>query len=1227
MTIIRRIVMREKSPLRVFVTLALAIVILVGSNNFLMHVSQFSIGVAAVRGDDPLPRGVFLNYTFEGLPLNQTPPGWVVNPVTAGYFIVTNETSHSGQDSAKFVDNSSAAVFTAFSYFSQQNDTIVVSFSVKMPNNTGIHTGLEVSVDDGNFHGANIIFNDTAIQYFDGSKGLVTLRSSYIANRWYRIEFIMDIPSNVYNIHIDDHLEATNARFNGTVTAIQRIALAESDIYNPTQPGSLLPVAYIDDVLGVQGLNVPDDFPTIQAAVNAASPGDTIVLNASRIYFENVVIPANKNGITLEGQDAGSTIIDGEFNMTAPFCILLKGCANVTIVDLTLRDSYNGGAQVEIAGNNDSVSACIIIGGLGSGISITGSNASITNNLIQDNPIGIDVVSGQGTFVQNNTILNNTQVGLRVQKNGSHSLIYGNRFVKNTVQAQDQGTLNTWDDGYPYVPSNASGGGNYWSDFTNCTDIYSGKNQDIGPNCTVPSPDGICDQPYQTGINSKDNYPLYLIQSVTQTPALTHANCTSQVFDKSVQYSDTVNVTVDTLQFVQITNAALLVNYTFGNGTTGNLKIPPKIQNSIITFSIPAFKYNTTVRYVVQVLADGSNWLNTTNYPIPFPYLVDDMTPPIIKPGGVADSPDQSQFIIVLATVTEPVNASGVAEVYVSYVLNSTVWTGQMTNIGDGNYTAVIPKQQGGTTLNYTFSAVDNAGNWGNSTPNSQYIRSIGQLSIQYKSNIPYDPFQIDEGENSVAQTINDNFNISNIVSSTDDNLFYNITILDAGPWFTLTPPISGVLAGGQKVIVHFTIVTPSDPGLHVAVLSILTNGTIPNWGMVINFTVANIIIDESSASSQWPNRVNVGAFQLVYFHTEWALNCSDATGGSVTINSTSTGELETTNATGWAKFQVNSSTPAMNSYTVTGVTFNYVTSFTQTATSPVIAWDRVKVVLSMGNNNYTDVDSAANISWNQSYYELDRILGFNTAPFVGSVVFNDSLIRDHPARAWVGTSSIIDLKYNLTAFESNSIDVAWDEIKIIAAGVSSSQASVNQTEYVWYIAVYELENTVFRGENGSLILSDGTKNYTMNWSSDDKEMWQADFIYLTPGTRTFQISGVRDDVYHLTKIDDSLDPMNITWGEVEQKPWWETLFSTSQSTNAAHDPTQPTQPSQTPADGAYIIWAVVIVMIVMAGSILALLTLMSLGKKSAHAKSKAKIGKKKSTSTNHETHSEPSTA
>ena len=54
-------------------------------------------------------------------------------------------------------------------------------------------------------------------------------------------------------------------------------------------------------------LVVPDDYPTIGAAVNQASQGDVILVK-SGVYHENLQI--NKS-LTLEGQDIATTIIVG----------------------------------------------------------------------------------------------------------------------------------------------------------------------------------------------------------------------------------------------------------------------------------------------------------------------------------------------------------------------------------------------------------------------------------------------------------------------------------------------------------------------------------------------------------------------------------------------------------------------------------------------------------------------------------------------------------------------------------------------------------------------------------------------------------------------------------------------------------------------------------------------------------------------------------------------------
>lgn len=54
-------------------------------------------------------------------------------------------------------------------------------------------------------------------------------------------------------------------------------------------------------------LTVPDDYPTIQAAVSAAGPGDTVSVRKG-VYTENIIITQS---LTLQGEDRETTIIDG----------------------------------------------------------------------------------------------------------------------------------------------------------------------------------------------------------------------------------------------------------------------------------------------------------------------------------------------------------------------------------------------------------------------------------------------------------------------------------------------------------------------------------------------------------------------------------------------------------------------------------------------------------------------------------------------------------------------------------------------------------------------------------------------------------------------------------------------------------------------------------------------------------------------------------------------------
>jgi parallel beta-helix repeat protein len=54
------------------------------------------------------------------------------------------------------------------------------------------------------------------------------------------------------------------------------------------------------------GLNVPGDYPTVQDAVNAANPGDAIVV-APGYYYSSFTVPSTKSGISITGAGTGST--------------------------------------------------------------------------------------------------------------------------------------------------------------------------------------------------------------------------------------------------------------------------------------------------------------------------------------------------------------------------------------------------------------------------------------------------------------------------------------------------------------------------------------------------------------------------------------------------------------------------------------------------------------------------------------------------------------------------------------------------------------------------------------------------------------------------------------------------------------------------------------------------------------------------------------------------------
>lgn len=315
---------------------------------------------------------------------------------------------------------------------------------------------------------------------------------------------------------------------------------------------------YVDDdnCPGPGSGSVGDPFCTIQAAVSAASSGDTIYVHAGT-YFEHVTIDKS---LTLQGEDRNTTIVDGSGSgnviyVTANY-VTVSGLtaangdygiyliSNWSIHHITLRDvimtlnsqvgfcaphsggyhliedsiisNSGGGASYAHQFGNSIIRNCEVFGNGGALSVAWGSNTQITSNLVHHNGAGIHFDSMSNSVIENNIVHHNTGNGIStgfaasnniirdniVYDNGkgifhstgtSGSKVYHNDLIGNTVQGRDDSGANIWDNGYP-------SGGNYWSDYAG-VDSFSGAGQN------VPGSDGIGDTPYTLSGN-QDDYPL-----------------------------------------------------------------------------------------------------------------------------------------------------------------------------------------------------------------------------------------------------------------------------------------------------------------------------------------------------------------------------------------------------------------------------------------------------------------------------------------------------------------------------------------------------------------------------------------------------------------------------------------------------------------------------------------------------------------------------------------------
>jgi parallel beta-helix repeat protein len=243
----------------------------------------------------------------------------------------------------------------------------------------------------------------------------------------------------------------------------------------------------------------PNNYSTIQKAINAAQNGDTIFV-FSDTYNGNILV--NKT-VTIIGEDKDTTIIEGDLTennikITADSVVIKsftikKGIIGVYIIKSSGHEIKNNiiKSNWEAIGlfqvTDSKISQNTLSDNYFEGINPVESNENIiVGNEIKNNLYGLLLTESCNNSIYENTLRGNTR-GIEALDQSYDNKIFHNNLISNDEDNGYDDFSNTWDDDYP-------SGGNYWDD-------YTGEDS---------NGDGIGDTPYTIpgdGGNS-DNYPL-----------------------------------------------------------------------------------------------------------------------------------------------------------------------------------------------------------------------------------------------------------------------------------------------------------------------------------------------------------------------------------------------------------------------------------------------------------------------------------------------------------------------------------------------------------------------------------------------------------------------------------------------------------------------------------------------------------------------------------------------
>jgi nitrous oxidase accessory protein NosD len=137
-------------------------------------------------------------------------------------------------------------------------------------------------------------------------------------------------------------------------------------------------------------LRVPSDFPTIQAAVDAAGPGD--VINVAKGTYDETVVISGKSQLTLRGK-AKPTIDGGDAGVP----LRIEGSQGIEVDGFALADGFEDDLQI-VGSSGVTVRRCELDGGALDGINVDDSTDVLIekNRFANQGDDGIDFDQGEG---------------------------------------------------------------------------------------------------------------------------------------------------------------------------------------------------------------------------------------------------------------------------------------------------------------------------------------------------------------------------------------------------------------------------------------------------------------------------------------------------------------------------------------------------------------------------------------------------------------------------------------------------------------------------------------------------------------------------------------------------------------------------------------------------------------------------------------------------------------